>query len=159
MFENSGRKHTGPTSKVLVAEIKRPIYHECVMSTNHEYRYLEPRPGSFYLQPFIKGTRIRVEIPYGYTMDAEDEVEGLIPGYTPEYVADFLHIPVEAVHEAIDYCKNHWDVVIADHAREERLIEASGMNHPDYYSNPKKYSKILTVDEWSKITDDETLPG
>ena len=111
------------------------------MSTNHEYRFLEPRANSPYRQPFIKGTRIRVEIPYGYTVDGKDEAEGHVPGYSPEFVAGFLHIPVEAVHEAIDYCRKHWDVVIADHAREDRLLEATGMNHPAYYSDPKQHYK------------------
>ena len=129
------------------------------MNTINDYRFLEPRSNSLYRQPFIKGTRIRVEIPYGYTVDGEDEVEGHIPGYTPEYVAGFLHIPLEAVQEAIDYCQKHWDVVVADHAREDRLIEASGMNHPDYYSNPKKYYKILTPQQRRRIINDEDLSG
>jgi uncharacterized protein (DUF433 family) len=126
---------------------------------NHEYRYLEPRAGSLYRQPFIKGTRIRVEIPYARTVDGEDEVEGHIPGEAPEQVASDLHIPLEAVQEAIDYCQKHWDVVIADHAREDRLMEASGMNHPDYKYNPKKYYKFITSEERNRIINDEDLPG
>ncbi len=130
-----------------------------IMSLEKEFRFLETRPGSLYRQPFIKGSRIRVEIPYGYTVDGEDEEEGFIPGQNPAEVAAFLFIPVEAVHEAIAYCQKHWDVVVADHAREDRLLAASGMNHPDYKYNPKKYYKFLTPQEYARIINDEDLPG
>ena len=64
-----------------------------------------------------------------------------------------------AVREAIEYCKAHWDVVLKDHANEERLSEATGMNHPDYKYNPKKYYKPLTPQERAAIFNDESLPG
>ena len=54
-------------------------------------------------------------------MDDEDR---LTPGQTPEEVADFLHVPLAAVIEAIDWCKNHWDIVIDDHAHEAILVTA-----------------------------------
>jgi len=49
--------------------------------------------------------------------------------------------------------------VIADHAREDRLIQASEMNHPDYKHRPGKYYKPLTPEQWAKIVNDEDLPG
>jgi uncharacterized protein (DUF433 family) len=127
------------------------------MNADKEYKHLEPRKGSLYRQPFIKGSRIRAEIPYGYTIAKEDE-EGPEPGYSPEEVAEFLHVPLEAVLEAIDWCQRHWDVVIADHAREDRLMEAHGMNHPDYKYNPSKYYKSITPEERARIINDEDLP-
>ena len=129
------------------------------MKTEKTYQHLETRKGSLYRQPFIKGTRIRAEIPYGYTVDKVDDEDGLTPGQTPEEVADFLHVPLAAVIEAIDWCKNHWDIVIDDHAREDRLMEAHGMNHPDYKYNPKKYYRRLTAAERARIINDEDLPG
>ncbi len=123
------------------------------------YPHLERRPGSLYRQPYIKGTRIRVEIPYSRTVPKREDDGSECPGEPPEQIAADLHIPVEAVLEAVDYCQAHWDVVVADHAREDRLMEASGMNHPDYKYNPKKYYKILTPGEWRRIIDDEPLPG
>lgn len=122
------------------------------------YQHLEQRPGSLYRQPFIKGSRIRAEIVYPLTLSYEDEEEGFQAGQTPEQIAADYHLAVEAVQEAIDWCKNHWDVVIADHAREDRLMEASGMNHPDYKYNPTKYYKILTPEERRRIINDEDLP-
>jgi uncharacterized protein (DUF433 family) len=129
------------------------------MSTNSDYRYLEDRPCSLYRQPFIKGRRIRVEILYAATFDAVDVEEGLIEGQTPEEIAADYDLPVEAVREAIDYCKAHWDVVMKDHAREERIAEATGTNHPDYKYNPKKDYKILTPQELAAIFDDEPVPA
>jgi uncharacterized protein (DUF433 family) len=129
------------------------------MSTDKQYQYLEPRPCSLYRQPFLKGTRVRVEIPYGRIHTVIDEIEGEIPGDSPEQLAADFRVPVEAILEAIDYCEKHWEVILADHAREERLVEATGMNHPDYKFNPKKYHKLLTPQEWSRIFDDEDLPG
>src|SRR5260370_41089870 len=108
------------------------------MSTEKTYKHLERRPCSLYKQLFVKGTRIRGEILYGLTIPADDgEV------YTPEEVAADYGLPLEVVLEAIEYCASNPPEIAADHAREERLMEASGMNHPDYKNNPKKYYKIL----------------
>ena len=68
--------------------------------------------------------------------------------------ADF---PVATVLEAIDWCGKHWDVVMADHAAEERLIEAHGMNRPEYKKDPRRYYKSLSAEERNRL-DDETLP-
>jgi uncharacterized protein (DUF433 family) len=127
------------------------------MSAVDNYLHLEYRPGSLYRQPFIKGTRIRVEIPYGWTIDKEDE-EGIEKGQTPEQVAADFNLPVEAVLEAIDYCQQHWDVVCSDHAREERIVEATGMNHPNYKYNPKEYYRLLSPQELARLDQDDSLP-
>src|SRR2546430_14533675 len=100
------------------------------MSIDKKYEHLEQRPGSLYRQPFLKGTRIRAEIVYSPRVPKMDEEDGYTEGQTPEEVAADYNLPLAAVLEAIDYCKNHWDIVIADHAREDRLMEACGMNHP-----------------------------
>ena len=124
------------------------------MSTQRTYKHLEPRPCSLYRQLFVKGTRIRAEILYGLTVPAEDgEV------YTPEEVAADYGLPLDVVLEAIEYCRSDPPEIAADHAREERLMEASGMNHPDYKNNPAKYYKMLTPQEWARLTDDEPLSG
>lgn len=122
----------------------------------NKYKFLEVRPGSLYRQPFLKGTRVRAEIPYSRTLAAEDE-EGEIAGETAEEVAADLHVPIEAVREAIDYCTTHADVIEADHAREERLMDATGMNHPDYKNNPKKYYRLLEPEDRARIINDEPL--
>ena len=49
--------------------------------------------------------------------------------------------------------------IALDHAREERIAEATGMNHPDYKYNPGSHYKSLTPEERARIIDDEPLPG
>jgi uncharacterized protein (DUF433 family) len=126
------------------------------MSEEQSYPHLERRPGSLYRQPFIKGTRIRAEILYGFTHTTQDE-EGVYEGQTAEQLAADYGLPVEAVREAIDWCEKHWDLVVADHDREYRLMEAHGMNHPDYKYHPGKHYRPLTPEERARIIDDEDL--
>ncbi len=132
------------------------------MSNEKQYQYLEPRPCSLYRQLFIKGTRIRAEIIYRACTaleelrcpgDEEDEPR------TPEQVAEDYGLPLEVVGQAVAYCRSNPPEIALDHAREERLMEASGMNHPDYKYNPKKYYKLLTPEEWASLTADDALPG
>src|ERR1051326_8242289 len=87
--------------------------------------YLEPRPKSFYRQLFIKGTRIRAEVIYGMTVDGSEPM-------TPEEVAADFGLPLEVVREAIAYCTSNPPEILEDHEREERTMEATGMNDPDY---------------------------
>ncbi|HEY7311365.1 MAG TPA: hypothetical protein VH643_18535 [Gemmataceae bacterium] len=90
-----------------------------------EYKYLKPKPGSNYRQLFVNG-RIRAEILYRETVGLE-----LL---TPEEVAREYGPPVEAVLEAIDYCR-HSDVqqlLDAERAREEARIKAAGRDKWPY---------------------------
>src|SRR6266852_4454660 len=106
------------------------------MTTNPTtWLYLEPRPESCYRQLFIKVRRIRAEILHSLTIPSADTGEF----YTPRQIADDYSLPLEAVQEAIAYCESNPPEIEADHRGEERLAEASGMNHPDYKWNPKKY--------------------
>src|SRR5262245_62015549 len=89
------------------------------------WKYLEPRPKSFYRQLFVKGTRIRARILYGAYMSAEEPE-------TPEEIAANYNLPLEAVREAIAYCQSNPPEIAEDFRREEILMEATGMNDPDY---------------------------
>lgn len=124
------------------------------MSTEKKYEYLEPRPCSSYRQLFLKGRRIRAWNIYCDTLPSE---EGEVR--TPEEVAADYGLPLEAVLEAVDYCRSNPPEIAADRAREERIMEATGMNHPDYKYNPKKYYKMLTAEERARLERDESLPG
>jgi uncharacterized protein (DUF433 family) len=124
------------------------------MRTLKQYQYLATRPGSLYQQLFVKGTRIRADVLYGLTVPSEDgEV------YTPEELASGYGLPVEAVLEAIEYCQSNPPEIAADHEREERLMEASGINHPDYKYDPKKYYRLLSPQEWARVTGNGSIPG
>jgi uncharacterized protein (DUF433 family) len=107
------------------------------------WRYLAPNPKSAYKQLFIKGTRIRAEVIYGATVDGADPADHM----TPEQVAEDYGLPLEAVREAIEYCAADPPEVRADHAAEEALMEATGMNEPDYRGKPK----LLTAQDMARL--------
>ncbi len=111
-------------------------------STSITWRYLAPNPSSCYKQLFVKGTRIRARILYGMFMSAEE------PMTPPEIAADF-NLPLEAVQEAIAYCQTNPPEIVQDAQREERLMEASGMNDPDYKRGGK--FKVVPPEELTRI--------
>lgn len=59
-----------------------------------QWLYLASNPKSAYKQLFLKGTRIRAEVVYGWTVDGSEPA-------TPEEVARDYGIPPDAVREAI----------------------------------------------------------
>jgi uncharacterized protein (DUF433 family) len=113
------------------------------------WKYLEPRPKSFYRQLFIKGTRIRARSLYGWYMSDEEPM-------TREQLAEEFHLPREAVCEAIAYCESNPPEIEADHLREEALMNATGMNDPGYPHHPTP--RVLPSKERARILD-EGLPG
>jgi hypothetical protein len=56
-----------------------------------------------------------------------------------EEIARDYSLPIEAVKEAIAYCQSNPPEIEGDFRREEALMEATGMNDPDYkyHSTPK----------------------
>ena len=106
-----------------------------------QYQYLVPNPKSSYRQLFVKGTRIRARILYGLYANSEP--------MTDEEIAADYNLPVEAVKEAIAYCESNPPDLLKDYAREEALVEASGMNDPNYKRNPKP--KLLSPEERERI--------
>ena len=94
------------------------------MAVQTEYKFLEPRVGSHYRQLFLKGRKIRAEVLYRATIGSEPR--------TPEEVAQDYGVPLEAVHEARQYCvhneallRQERDAVLAD-------IRARGLHKPPY---------------------------
>ncbi len=94
-------------------------------SASTAWQHLAPNPNSCYSQLFVKGTRIRARDLYGMYMSAEEPM-------SPEAIAADFHLPLEAVKEAIAYCQSNPPEIAKDFEREERLMQASGMNDPDY---------------------------
>ncbi len=88
-----------------------------------EYKYLKPKPGSNYRQLFVNG-RIRAENLYRQTA-------GLEP-LTPEEVAREYGLPIEAVVEAIDYCRHHQELLNEERARETARIKSAGRDKWPY---------------------------
>ena len=110
--------------------------------TSTTWQYLAPNPKSCYKQLFVKGTRIRARVLYGMYMSAEEPM-------TPEEIATESNVALEAVKEAIAYCQSNPPEIDEDFKREERLMEASGMNDPDYKYGGK--FKVLPPQEVARI--------
>ena len=96
------------------------------------YVHLAPNPKSAYKQLFVKGTRIRARVLYGWYACQEP--------MAPEDIAHEFNLPVEAVREAIAYCESNPPEIGSDWAAEEALAEATGMNDPNYKGKPKVLS-------------------
>ena len=114
------------------------------MNATMTWKHLEPNPKSLYRQLFIKGTRLRARIVYGMYMSAEEPM-------TPQEIATECQLPLEAVQEAIAYCQSDPPEIKKDSEREERLVEASGMNDPEYKLGGK--FKPLSAQEFARIFD------
>jgi uncharacterized protein (DUF433 family) len=111
---------------------------------NHQsttYVHLAPNPKSAYKQLFVKGTRIRARVLYGWYACEEP-----LP---PEETALQFNLPVEAVREAIAYCESNPPELAEDYAREDALSEAAGMNEPGYKLHP--VPKLLDPQEIARI--------
>jgi uncharacterized protein (DUF433 family) len=100
------------------------------------YKFLERNPKSNYKQLVVKGTKIFARTLYGQYMSEEEP-------RTVEELADDYDVPIEAVREAIAYCDSDPIEIREDFAREEALMEATGMNDPNYKFNPS-LKKLLS---------------
>src|SRR5436305_9928593 len=113
---------------------------------NHEasitWQHLAADPKSCYKQLFVKGTRIRARVLYGMFMSAEEPM-------TPQEIAAEFSLPLPAVKEAIAYCQSNPPEIAQDFSREERLMEASGINDPDYPRGGK--FKVVPPEEVARI--------
>jgi uncharacterized protein (DUF433 family) len=116
------------------------------MSTEQptRWKYLGPKPGSHYRQLFITGTRIAARVLYSYYMPGEDW-----PGQSAEAIAAGFNLPVEAVREAIAYCQSDPLEIQEDLMREDALMEATGMNDPNYKYHPSP--RPLSPEDYARI--------
>src|SRR5438132_9503663 len=108
------------------------------------WKYLERDPKSSLKQLSIRGRRLRARTLYGMFMSAEEPM-------TPEEIAADYNLPLEAVKEAIAYCQSDPPEIKEDFERTERLMEATGMNDPDYKYGGKY--KMLSPEELARILD------
>jgi uncharacterized protein (DUF433 family) len=110
--------------------------------TRPPYKYLIRKPKSAYKQLFIRDRWIRARTLYGLSVGEE--------AMTLEEIAADYALPLEAVQEAIAYCKSDPPEIRQDLEREEALMEATGMNDPDYkyHASPK----LLSPQERGRIS-------
>lgn len=70
---------------------------------------------------------------------------------TTEQIAAEYDLPLQAVQEAIAYCESNPPEIEQDFKREEALMEATGMNDPNYKYNPTP--KAISPQERARIMD------
>jgi uncharacterized protein (DUF433 family) len=107
-----------------------------------EYRHLAPDPRSSYKQLRIKGRRIFARTIYGQHVNHED------PRTIEELAGDF-ELPIEAVKEAIAYCRSNPPEIEEDFRIDQALAEASGTADPNYRLHPRVHP--LSPPERSQI--------
>jgi uncharacterized protein (DUF433 family) len=112
------------------------------------WKFLAPNPKSAYKQLYLKGRRIRARDLYGMYVSAEEPM-------TPAQIADDYGLPLEAVEEAIVYCQTDPPEIKEDFEREERIMEATGMNDPEYKLGGRY--RVLSPQERARL-DYEDLP-
>ncbi|HEV2950166.1 MAG TPA: DUF433 domain-containing protein [Gemmataceae bacterium] len=105
------------------------------------YQYLSRKPKSLYQQLFIKDRWIAARTLYGLSL-GEDAM-------TPEEIAADYDLPREAVLEAIAYCQSNPPEIAEDYAAEEAVMEASGMNDPNYKFHAAP--RVLSTEEMSRL--------
>src|SRR5262249_32872503 len=105
-------------------------------------QHLTPNPNSCYKQLFVKGTRIRARVLFGMFVSADEPM-------TPAEIAAEFNLPLAAVQEAIAYCPSNPPEIAQDFQREARLMQASGMNDPDYKKGGK--FKVVPPEEMARI--------
>ena len=111
-------------------------------TTSTTWKYLERDPLSKYKQLSIKGRRIKARSLYGMFMSAEEP-------RTPEAIAADYGLPLEVVLEAIAYCQTDPPEIREDFEHEERIMEATGMNDPDYKYGGKY--RLLSTQERAQL--------
>jgi uncharacterized protein (DUF433 family) len=111
------------------------------MNTTPQWKYLVRKPMSLYKQLFIKDRWGAARTLYGQYVG-----EG---ARTAEELAEDFNVPLEAVREAIAYCESNPPEIREDWEREEALMEATGMNDPNYKYNAKP--KLLSPEERDRL--------
>ena len=93
-----------------------------ITKTPTHYQYLEQRPGSNYLQLFLKGRRIRAAV-------VDEVIHGPDPCTPEEFARDF-EVPIDAVLEALDYASRNRMLIEKERAREAADIHLRGLDQP-----------------------------
>lgn len=112
----------------------------------HSFNYLVRKPKSVYKQLFIKDRWIAARTVYGKYAREESPM-------TQEEIARDLDLLLPAVLEAIAYCESNPPELAEDYAREEAVMETTGMANPDYHGRPR----VLTPQEMAGCTNNEAI--
>src|SRR6266581_8406400 len=132
---------TTPRVLEIVASAIR-LYTDSMSTNSNQYKYLTRKPKSVYKQLFIKDRWVSARTLYGMYVNEE------MPMTAEEIAADY-DLPLEAVLESIAYCESNPPELAQDYAREQAVMEATGMNDPNYKYHPQP--KVLTPQEMARL--------
>jgi uncharacterized protein (DUF433 family) len=85
---------------------------------NSNYKNLGPRAGSAYRQFFVIGTKIRADTLFQQTIGDDAR--------SPSEVAEDFRVPLEAVLEAIEYCRENEELLQQEFQEDSASIAAHG---------------------------------
>jgi len=108
---------------------------------SNQWTYLVRKPKSSYKQLFVKDRWVAARTLYGQFVGEDAR--------SAEQLAEDFNVPLEAVLESIAYCQSNPPEIREDWEREEALMEACGMNDPNYKYHGKP--RLLSPQERARI--------
>ena len=87
--------------------------------TTTQWQYLESRPDSWRQQLYFKGKRLKA---FDVWMDM------MVNRETPQEAAENWDLPLDAVMEAIEYCKTNQELLRKEAEQERRYLEERGIS-------------------------------
>ena len=87
--------------------------------TTTQWQYLEKRPHRWRKQLYFKGKRLKA---FDVWMDM------MVNRETPEEAAENWDLPLDAVMEAIEYCKTNQELLRKEAEQERRYLEERGIS-------------------------------
>lgn len=99
----------------LISAIVQSLQH---MPQPDHWKFLALRTESWRQQLYIKGRKLPASVVWG-TMLAEN--------MTPAEAAEDWDLPIEAVHEVIQYCESHQDLLNQEAEQERKSVEDKGV--------------------------------
>ena len=98
-------------------ELLTAIAQSLSTQPSEQWQYLVSRPHPWRTQLYIKGRKLLAS-----TVCQDLKINGM----TVEQTADNWDLPIAAVHEAIQYCKRHQDLIKLEAAEERQRLELRG---------------------------------
>lgn len=88
------------------------------MATTAEYQHLENRPDKSTRELCVRGTGIRASTIWH---------DRYVWRHTPAQIAQDRDIPLEAVHEALVYCQENWEIICEEKESERERLDKAGL--------------------------------
>ncbi|MGK7877133.1 MAG: hypothetical protein AB4426_28715 [Xenococcaceae cyanobacterium] len=87
--------------------------------TTTQWQYLEKRPHPWRQQLYIKGKRIKASVIWS---------DMIVNEMSQEEAADNWELPLAAIHEVIEYCETHQELLKQEALSGRRRLEEKGVS-------------------------------